>query len=282
MRTEKNFEHKGAADRVLSQAMGTMGPAVLLNALPLNLEPADRSVHPHRLMIQVSFTHPLCRDIRQAGREPRAFLLPLLAQPHPSLLQHFVSYFVPLSERMFNLQQNSESENRQSEVKLWTVLIAQIWAGSLATVGQKRIRRGRQTFSFSNSSHLLIIFPSTQAFTPAFSQMLSQILYTQVELRSFVLRALSVLVDSNVAVASQDRCSWKNSLRPSAWIVSLKIRQRRTSISCAIKRRAGLRSYSMFLGASIERIREWLGRLSLPGWALQGTQYCHASSCHPC
>ena len=34
--------------------------------------------------------------------------------------------------------------------------------------------------------------------------MLSQILYTQVELRSFVLRALSVLVDSNVAVASQD------------------------------------------------------------------------------
>lgn len=46
MRTEKNFEHKYAADRVLSQAMGTMGPAVLLNALPLNLEPADRSVDP--------------------------------------------------------------------------------------------------------------------------------------------------------------------------------------------------------------------------------------------
>ena len=79
--------------------------------------------------VQVSFTHPLCHDTRQAGREPRAFLLPLLAQPHPSLLQHFVSYFVPLSERMFNLQQNSESENRQSEAKLWTVLIAQIWAG---------------------------------------------------------------------------------------------------------------------------------------------------------
>lgn len=46
MRTEKNFEHKGAADQVLSQAMGTMGPAILLNALPLNLEPADRSVPP--------------------------------------------------------------------------------------------------------------------------------------------------------------------------------------------------------------------------------------------
>lgn len=34
--------------------------------------------------------------------------------------------------------------------------------------------------------------------------MLSQILYTQVELRSFVLRALKILVDSNVAIASQD------------------------------------------------------------------------------
>jgi ribosomal RNA-processing protein 12 len=46
MRTEGNFEHKEAADRVLSQAMGTMGPAVLLGALPLNLEPPDRSVPP--------------------------------------------------------------------------------------------------------------------------------------------------------------------------------------------------------------------------------------------
>lgn len=34
--------------------------------------------------------------------------------------------------------------------------------------------------------------------------MLSQILYTQVELRSFVLRALKILVNSNVAFASQD------------------------------------------------------------------------------
>ena len=83
----------------------------------------------HSFDVQVSSIHPLCRVTRQASREPRAFLLPLLAQPHPSPLQHFVSYFVPLSERMFNLQQNSEPENRPSEAKLWTVLIAQIWAG---------------------------------------------------------------------------------------------------------------------------------------------------------
>lgn len=129
MRTERNFEHKEAADRVLSQAMGTMGPAALLDALPLNLEPADRSVRPHLWHAVPPLTHLRVVNTSQAGREPRAFLLPLLAQPHPSPLLHFVSYFVPFSERMFNLQQSAESENRQSEAKMWAVLIAQIWAG---------------------------------------------------------------------------------------------------------------------------------------------------------
>jgi ribosomal RNA-processing protein 12 len=79
----------------------------------------------------LTFTHlPFAHVLdRQAGREPRAFLLPLLAQPHPSPLEHFVSYFIPLSERMFNYQQNAESENRHSEAKVWAVLIAQVWAG---------------------------------------------------------------------------------------------------------------------------------------------------------
>ena len=40
--------------------------------------------------------------------------------------------------------------------------------------------------------------------------MLSQILYSQVELRSFVLRALKVLVDSNMAIASQDQVLLEN------------------------------------------------------------------------
>jgi len=148
MRTERNFEHKEAADRVVSQAMGTMGPAVLLGALPLNLEPADRSV---RLkLLHVPLAHLPVVNISQAGREPRAFLLPLLAQPHPSPLLHFVSYFVPLSERMFNLQQNAESENRQSEAKMWTVLIAQIWAGFPYYCWSKAdVEEVSETFNFS-------------------------------------------------------------------------------------------------------------------------------------
>ena len=49
--------------------------------------------------------------------------------PHPSPLAHFVSYFVPLTERMYDLQQKAESEGRQSEVKVWSVLVDQIWSG---------------------------------------------------------------------------------------------------------------------------------------------------------
>jgi ribosomal RNA-processing protein 12 len=69
---------------------------------------------------------------REAGHQPRAFLLPLLTTPHPSPLGHFISYFVPLTERMFELQQTASSEGRDSEAKVWSVLITQIWNGLAA------------------------------------------------------------------------------------------------------------------------------------------------------
>ncbi|KAJ7680501.1 armadillo-type protein [Mycena polygramma] len=160
LRIQKGFEYKEDADAVLSSAMRVMGPQALLSALPLNLEPDDR----------------------QEGREPRAYLLPLLAQPHPSPLSHFVSYFVPLSERMFGLQQTAETEDRQSQAKLWSVLIGQIWTGLVGYCWATRDLK--------------------ESLNPTFSALLSGLLYGQPELRPAVLRALKVMVDSNVAVAS--------------------------------------------------------------------------------
>jgi ribosomal RNA-processing protein 12 len=107
LRTQKSFEFKEDADRALTTAMQSFGPQALLQILPLNLEPADRD----------------------AGKEPRAYLLPMLAHPHTSSAKHFVTYFVPLSERLFDLQQKAETEGRQSEAKVWAVLVSQIWAG---------------------------------------------------------------------------------------------------------------------------------------------------------
>jgi ribosomal RNA-processing protein 12 len=109
LRTKKTFEHKEAVDRVLGVAMAVLGPHVVLSpdVLPLNLEPIDRA----------------------AGKEPRAFLLPLLQHAHPSPLAHFVSYFVPLSERMFDLQGDAEMAGREAEAKVWSVMIGQVWSG---------------------------------------------------------------------------------------------------------------------------------------------------------
>ncbi|OCH84676.1 NUC173-domain-containing protein [Obba rivulosa] len=174
LRVQKNFEHKEAADATLSTAVRVLGPEVLLKLLPLNLEAADR----------------------QAGLEPRAFLLPLLSQPHPSPLQYFVSYFVPLTERMFDLQQKAETEGRQSEAKVWSVLIEQIWTGLPGYCwGTADLK---------------------QALTPEFSQLLSQLLYGQAELRPAVLRALRIMVDSNVALAAGDVVKLPESVRADA------------------------------------------------------------------
>ncbi|KAH9931181.1 ribosomal RNA-processing protein 12 [Epithele typhae] len=162
LRVQKTFEHKEAADAFLSAAMRVLGPEVLLRLLPLNLEAADR----------------------QAGREPRAFLLPLLAQPHPSPLGHFLSYFVPLTERMFDLQTTADAEGRQSEAKVWSVLVEQIWVGL--------------------PGYCWAPADLEKSLNAQFAQLLSQLLYGQPELRPAVLRALKILVESNVALASED------------------------------------------------------------------------------
>ena len=52
LRTMKSFEHKEAADATLSVAMHILGPAVLLEALPLNLDPNSRYV----LLLDPSFS----------------------------------------------------------------------------------------------------------------------------------------------------------------------------------------------------------------------------------
>ncbi|KIY44425.1 NUC173-domain-containing protein [Fistulina hepatica ATCC 64428] len=172
LRLKKGFEFKEHADEVVSTAMRVIGPQPVLNALPLNLEPSDR----------------------QAGREPRAFLLPLLVQPHPSPLSHFVKYFVPLSERLFNLQQMAEMEGNQAQAKLWEVLIAQIWAGL--------------------PGYCAGACDLKQALTVTFSKLLSELLYQQTQLRPSILKALRVLVESNIAASNVCEPTGKEFLTP--------------------------------------------------------------------
>lgn len=107
LRVKPKFLYKEGADALLDTAMRVMGAHVLLSTLPLNIEPSDR----------------------EAGREPRAFILALLPHPHPSPLKHFVDYFVPLSERMFDYQQKADVAGNSAEAKMWNVLVLQVWSG---------------------------------------------------------------------------------------------------------------------------------------------------------
>jgi ribosomal RNA-processing protein 12 len=50
------------------------------------------------------------------NRDGRAYLLPLLAAnlvPRTAELRHFVSHFVPLSEKLFELQNTTEKEGER-------------------------------------------------------------------------------------------------------------------------------------------------------------------------
>jgi ribosomal RNA-processing protein 12 len=101
---------------------------------------------------------------------------------------------------MFALQQKAELEGRQSEAKVWSVLIAQIWAGLASYCAASPELPKVGVFSVQFKPWLT----SLKSFPLAFSELLSQLLYTQTELRPSILKALKVVVESNVALASHD------------------------------------------------------------------------------
>jgi ribosomal RNA-processing protein 12 len=151
-------------------------------------------------------------------KEAHAYLLPLLASPastpHPTSLQQFIEYFVPLSERMFEYKLSAETtggDKGGAEVKMWNVLIGQVWS-CFAGFVDYRIREHK-----SRAYHIVVdkgllkdvsLLPITclssdsseQIWTPAFSQLLSSLLYNppedQKELRSHVLKGLRTVVES--------------------------------------------------------------------------------------
>lgn len=102
---------------------------------------------------------------------------------------------------MFNLQQKADTEGRQSEAKVWSVLVAQIWTGFAGYChAPPDVETVRPTLVYKCSYTDELSF---QALTPAFAQLLSQLLYSQPDLRSPVLRGLKALVMSNTSIASQ-------------------------------------------------------------------------------
>ena len=105
MRGNDSFTGKQEADEVLGKAIRAMGPAAVLEVLPLNLaKPAK-------------------------GQPGRAWLLPLLRDYTANTnLAHFKSEFIPLSETMFQRVLDHGAAEKTMEIKIYETVVHQIWS----------------------------------------------------------------------------------------------------------------------------------------------------------
>lgn len=118
-----------------------------------------------------------------AGRPGRAWMFPILRDYVSNTnLQHFKTELLPLSEFMFQKVLDHGDKEKSMEIKIFDTLVKQIWA----------ILPG----------YCDLPLDLTTAFDQKFAEMLSTLLYQQVDMRSEICKALQVLVESNQAVAT--------------------------------------------------------------------------------
>ncbi|KAL4876047.1 NUC173 domain-containing protein [Aspergillus karnatakaensis] len=105
LRSNEAFQGKKEADNVLGAAVEAMGPAAVLEILPLNL-------------------------IEQKHGQPgRVWFLPILRDSVTNTnLSHFRSEFVPLSEALYQRVMEYTSAEKTVEVKIFETLVQQTWA----------------------------------------------------------------------------------------------------------------------------------------------------------
>jgi ribosomal RNA-processing protein 12 len=107
LRLKRGFEEQEKADAVVGSAIEVMGVEAILKVLPLNVEPDANGVTPF---------------------PGRAHLLPLMrSKTTNDHLGFFTSYFVPLSERLFERKLAAEQAEKSGEAKVWEVVIGQVW-----------------------------------------------------------------------------------------------------------------------------------------------------------
>lgn len=121
---------------------------------------------------------PLNLAKSQKGLPGRAWLLPLLRDNVINTnLSHFRSEFVPLSEAMYERVIGHGESEKTMEVKIFETIVHQTWA------------------LFPGYCNLPLDL--LQAFDQGFAELLSNLVYSQPELRADICRGLQTLVESN-------------------------------------------------------------------------------------
>lgn len=119
----------------------------------------------------------------KAGQSGRAWMLPILRDfVSNTKLRHFRAEFVPLSELMFQRVVNHGDAEKTMEIKIFETLVQQIWA--------------------LLPGYCDLPMDLENSFDQEFAELLSNLIYKQVDLRSDVCRALQNLVDSNKTITA--------------------------------------------------------------------------------
>jgi ribosomal RNA-processing protein 12 len=140
---------------------------------------AIRAMGPERVLDIL----PLNLAKPKAGQPGRAWLLPILRDYVSNTnLQHFRTELVPLSEVMFQRVLEHGEAEKTMDIKIFETIVKQIWA----------ILPG----------YCDLPLDLTESFDQKFAEMLAEILYKQVDLRSDVCKGLQTLVESNQAIVS--------------------------------------------------------------------------------
>ncbi|KAL8901420.1 MAG: hypothetical protein Q9192_000571 [Flavoplaca navasiana] len=127
----------------------------------------------------------------QKGQPGRAWLLPLLRDNVINTnLAHFRSEFVPLSEAMYERVIDHGEAEKTMEVKIFETIVHQTWA------------------LFPGYANLPLDL--VEAFDQEFAELLSNLLYSQPELRPDICRGLQTLVESNQEILAVDADEHEN------------------------------------------------------------------------
>jgi ribosomal RNA-processing protein 12 len=123
----------------------------------------------------------LAKPVR--GQQGKAWMLPLLRDYISNTnLAHFRTEMVPLSESMFQRVLEHGEAEKTMEVKIYETVVQQVWS--------------------TLPGYCDLPLDLSSAFDQGFAELLSNLLYQQVNLRLDICRALKILVESNQAIAS--------------------------------------------------------------------------------
>ncbi|KAL8902347.1 MAG: hypothetical protein Q9207_004768 [Kuettlingeria erythrocarpa] len=137
---------------------------------------------------------PLNLKTPQKGQAGRAWLLPLLRDNIINTnLAHFRTEFVPLSEAMYQRVVDHGASEKTMEVKIFETIVQQTWA------------------LFPGYCNLPLDLD--EAFNQDFAELLSNLLYSQPELRADICRGLQTLVESNREILAVEAADEEIQLR---------------------------------------------------------------------